>query len=241
MLRRFGVEVGKAFRETGQALDRLGARAQGDYTFLESWSRHRTLMNLFDKRPFVAVDAFVAPNASVIGDVKVMDRSSVWYGAVLRGDTNKIRVGANTNIRDNVVVQVSRESGDGFPTSTSIGSFVSVLDGAVLSSCVVEDYCIIGQRAVVLDGALIEKNSIVEAGSVVPPGRRIPAGQVWGGNPAVYIRDANDDDMARITNEYENAKNVSDIHQAEFLPYGTAYLQLVPAEGYEAPQKEAEK
>ena len=106
-------------------------------------------MPLFDLAPMVAADAFVAPSASVIGDVKVMDRSSVWYGAVLRGDTNKIRVGANTNIRDNVVVQVSKESGDGFPTSTTIGSFVSVLDGAVLSSCVVEDNCIIGQRAVV--------------------------------------------------------------------------------------------
>ena len=86
--------------------------------------------------------------------------------------------------------------------------------------------------------ALIEKNCIIEAGSVVPPGRRIPSGQVWGGNPAVHIRDANEEDIARITNEYENAKNVSDIHQAEFLPYGTAYLQLVPPEGYEPKEEQ---
>ena len=226
MFRRAATEVGKCFRETGQALDRLGARAQGDYSFLETWSRHRTVMNLFDKRPTVAVDAFIAPNASVIGDVTVMDRSSVWYGAVLRGDSNKIKVGAMTNIRDNAVVQVSKPTGDGFPTSTTIGNFVSVFDGAVLSSCVIEDKCIIGQRAVVLDGALVETNSIVEPGCVVPPGRRIPSGQVWGGNPAAYVRDVTEEDEARIQHESENAVNVSDVHATEFLPYGTAYLSL---------------
>ena len=226
MFRRLASEAGKCFRETGQALDRLGARAQGDFTFLETWSRHRTVMNLFDKRPTVAVDAFVAPSAAVIGDVTVMDRSSIMYGTVLRGDSNKIKIGAMTNIRDNCVVQVSKPSGDGFPTSTTIGNFVSVLDGAVLSSCVIEDSCLIGHRAVVLDGSLVESNSIVEAGTVVPPGRRIPSGQVWGGNPAAFIRDVTEEDTALIQKEAENYCHISDIHKTEFLPYGTAYMRL---------------
>ena len=170
ILRRLAAETGKCLRETGQALDRLGARAAGDHvSFREVWSRHRKLMNLRERRPTVAADAFVAPSASVIGDVNLGDRSSVWYGAVLRGDVNKIRVGALTNIQDRVVVHASKERADGgFPTSTTIGDFVTVGHGAVLSSCVVESNVLIGPNALVLDGALVESGSIVQPGTTVP-------------------------------------------------------------------------
>jgi serine acetyltransferase len=78
MLRKLFSETGKCLRETGQALDRLGARALGDHaSFRETWSRHRQLMNLYDKRPHVSNDTFIAPNASIIGDVRIGDRSTV--------------------------------------------------------------------------------------------------------------------------------------------------------------------
>jgi hypothetical protein len=92
--------VGRAIRETGQALDRLGMRAQGDHSFKEKCKtsnpadphlrpglvcRHRQVMHLFDKHPYLATDSWVAPNAAVIGDVQIGDKSSVWYGCVLRG------------------------------------------------------------------------------------------------------------------------------------------------------------
>ena len=174
MIRKVLSETGKCLRETGQALDRLGSRAMGDHiSFRETWSRHRKLMNLYNKRPVVAVDTFVAPNASVIGDVNIGDKSSVWYGAVIRGDVNKIQIGSLTNIQDRVVVHASKPNKDGgFPTTTTIGDYVTIGHGAVLSSCVIENNVLIGPNALILDGALVESNSIVEPGSVVPPGRR---------------------------------------------------------------------
>jgi carbonic anhydrase/acetyltransferase-like protein (isoleucine patch superfamily) len=174
MIRKVIAETGKCLRETGQALDRLGCRAMGDHvSFRETWSRHRKLMNLYNKRPVVAVDSFIAPNASVIGDVNIGDKTSVWYGAVIRGDVNKIRVGSISNIQDRVVIHASKPNKDGgFPTTTTIGDFVTVGHGAVLSSCVIENNVLIGPNALILDGALVESNSIIEPGSVVPPGRR---------------------------------------------------------------------
>lgn len=233
MIRKLFSETGKCLRETGQALDRLGARALGDHvSFRETWSRHRQFMNLYDKRPTVSNDTFVAPNASVIGDVTIGDRSTVWYGAVIRGDVNKISIGANTNIQDRVVVHASKENDEGgFPTSTTIGDFVSVGHGAVLSSCVLESHCMVGPNAIVLDGALVESNCIVEAGSVVPPGRRIPSGQVWGGNPAAYVRDIQEEESDSIQKQAYYYAEVGNKHATEFLPYGSAYLDEGTLEG----------
>ncbi|CAA0833987.1 Gamma carbonic anhydrase 1- mitochondrial [Striga hermonthica] len=98
--------VGFWIRETGQALDRLGSRLQGTYLFQEQVSRHRTLMNLCDKVPVVDKNAFVAPSASIVGDVYVGPSSSIWYGCVLRGDANSISIGTRTNIQDNSLVHV---------------------------------------------------------------------------------------------------------------------------------------
>lgn len=114
---------GTAVRETGQAMDRLGLKITGNGDILtnlsfsqnstcshpcyllsdiyqETYSRHRPVMNLFDKHPTVAVDAFVAPSASVIGKVMMLDKSSVWYGAVVRADRNKIKLGFCSNVQD---------------------------------------------------------------------------------------------------------------------------------------------
>ncbi|KAM0010542.1 putative trimeric LpxA-like superfamily protein [Helianthus debilis subsp. tardiflorus] len=85
-LGRAAYTVGFWIRETGQAMDRLGSRLQGNNFFKEQLSRHRTLMNVYDKAPAVAKDAFVAPSASIIGDVKVGAGSSIWYGCVMRGN-----------------------------------------------------------------------------------------------------------------------------------------------------------
>ena len=81
--------LGKALRETGQAVERMGMRAQDNFSFAHPFCRHRAVMNLFDQRPFLARNAFVAPTASVIGSVKIEDSSSVWSGAVLRGDQSQ--------------------------------------------------------------------------------------------------------------------------------------------------------
>ncbi|KAJ6831486.1 gamma carbonic anhydrase 1, mitochondrial-like [Iris pallida] len=131
--------VGFWIRETGQAIDRLGSRLQGNYYFHEQLSRHRTLMNIFDKVPNVDKDAFVAPSASVVGDVTVGRGSSIWYGCVLRGDVNSVSIGSGTNIQDNSLVHVAKSNISGKVFPTIIGDNVTVGHSAVLHGCTVED------------------------------------------------------------------------------------------------------
>lgn len=102
-------------------------------------ARHRPVMNLFDKRPVLAADVFVAPNASVIGDVLCYDRSSVWYGAIVRGDKNKVRIGRVTSILDRAVLSTVTKPGvdNGFPSDLNIGSYVTVGQGSILTSCTI--------------------------------------------------------------------------------------------------------
>ena len=99
-MQRISLMAGKAMRETGQALDRMGMRGQDNWVFLEKICRHRPLMNLFDQRPLIHDNVFVAPNATVIGNVNVMDSASIWYGAVVRGDQSPIQIGGFTSIGD---------------------------------------------------------------------------------------------------------------------------------------------
>ncbi len=135
-------------------------------------------MNLYDKVPAIAHDSWVAPNASVIGNVEICNDASVWYGCVLRGDLNKISIGNRTNIQDRTVIHTSSTTSPGLDAGTSIGNDVTVGHACVLYSCTIENNCLIGMGSIVLDGALVESNSILAAGTVVPPGRRIPSGQV---------------------------------------------------------------
>ena len=97
-MQRIALMAGKAMRETGQALDRMGMRGQDNWVFLEKICRHRPLMNLFDQRPLIHDNVFVAPNATVIGNVNVMDSASIWYGAVVCGDQSPIQIGGFTSI-----------------------------------------------------------------------------------------------------------------------------------------------
>uniref|UniRef100_A0A453ESM2 Uncharacterized protein n=1 Tax=Aegilops tauschii subsp. strangulata TaxID=200361 RepID=A0A453ESM2_AEGTS len=170
--------VGFWIRETGQALDRLGCRLQGNYFFHEQISRHRTLMNIFDKAPHVHKEAFVAPSASLIGDVEVGQGSSIWYGCVLRGDANNVQVGSGTNIQDNSVVHVAKSNLSGKVFPTIIGDNVTVGHSAVLQGCTVEDEAFVGMGATLLDGVVVEKHGMVAAGALVRQNTRIPCGEV---------------------------------------------------------------
>jgi len=168
-------------------------------------------MNIFEKVPFVGEGAFIAPSASVIGQVELGENSSVWYGAVLRGDVNKIKIGQQTSIGDRVVVHVSRFNKGG-PIPTLVGNRCVVGSGAVLHACTLEDDANIGMGAIVLDGAVVEKYGVLEAGSVLTPGKRVPANQVWSGNPAKYVRDVTQEDLATHSESLEKIKELSNIH-----------------------------
>lgn len=132
--------------------------------------------------PIADPSAFVAPTATLIGQVTLGPGSSVFYGAVLRGDVAAIEVGAGSNVQDGVVVHADPS----FPTA--IGAGVSIGHRAVVHGCTVEDNCLIGMGSVVLNGAVIGAGSLVAAGAVVLEGTRVPAGSLVAGVPAKVRR-----------------------------------------------------
>lgn len=131
------------------------------------------------KRPQIDESAFIADNATVIGDVVIGPRSSVWFGTVIRGDVHHIRIGAETSVQDNSVIHVTH---DRFPTL--VGDRVTIGHAVTLHGCTVRDLCIIGMGASVLDQAEIGERSIIGAGALVTPGTRIPPGHLAVGAPA---------------------------------------------------------
>ncbi|KAL6583478.1 Gamma carbonic anhydrase 1, mitochondrial [Orobanche minor] len=178
-------------------------------------SRHRTLMNLFDKVPVVDKNAFVAPSASIVGDVYVGPRSSIWYGCVLRGDANSISIGTGTNIQDNSLVHVAKSNLGGKVLPTLIGDKVTVGHSAVLHGCTVEDETFVGMGATLLDGVVVEKHAMVAAGALVRQNTRIPSGEIWGGNPAKFLRKLTDDEIAFISQSAINYSILAQAHAAE--------------------------
>src|SRR5690606_27614238 len=118
------------------------------------------------------------------GDVTVGAETGIWFGCVLRGDVDRIRIGARTNIQDGTVVHVSHRDGP-----TVIGDEVTVGHLALLHACTLEDRSFVGMKACVMDGAVVESGAMVAAGALVTPGKRVPSGQLWAGSPARPMRD----------------------------------------------------
>jgi len=140
--------------------------------------------------PRLGERVYIDPAAHVSGAVELADDVSIWPMAVLRGDVNRITVGARSNVQDNSVLHVTHESAwqpAGMPLL--IGADVTVGHAAVLHACTVGDRCLVGMGAIVLDGAVLEPDSMVAAGAVVPPGKTVRSGTLWRGNPARYARD----------------------------------------------------
>jgi carbonic anhydrase/acetyltransferase-like protein (isoleucine patch superfamily) len=133
--------------------------------------------------PRIHADAWIAPGATLIGDVEVGPETSVWFGAVVRGDFHWIRIGARTNLQDGCVVHVTR---DRFPAW--IGDEVTVGHGATVHGCRVGHGALVGIGAVVLDGAEVGEEALVAAGALVPPGGRVPARTLVAGTPARAVR-----------------------------------------------------
>ncbi|MCS7338067.1 MAG: gamma carbonic anhydrase family protein, partial [Verrucomicrobiae bacterium] len=134
------------------------------------------------KTPKLGRDVFIAPGAVVVGDVVLGDYSSVWYGAVLRGDINSIVIGHHTNIQDNAVFHVAGE------LPCNVGDYVTVGHAAVVHACSVGNEVLIGMGAVVLDGAVIGEQSLVGAKALVPQGAHIPPGSLVLGVPGKVVR-----------------------------------------------------
>ncbi|WP_309505963.1 gamma carbonic anhydrase family protein [Streptomyces pyxinicus] len=151
------------------------------------------IVGIGGKEPQVDPGAFVAPTASVIGDVTVRAGASVWYGAVLRGDVERITVGADANVQDNVTLHAD----PGFPVT--VGERVSIGHNAVVHGATVEDDCLIGMGATVLNGAVIGAGSLVAAQALVPQGMVVPAGSLVAGVPAKVKRELTEEERQGVT------------------------------------------
>jgi carbonic anhydrase/acetyltransferase-like protein (isoleucine patch superfamily) len=147
--------------------------------------------------PVVSPGTWLAPTATLVGDVRLDEGASVWFGAVIRADTAPIRIGAGTNIQDNCVLHTDA----GAPLE--LGRNISVGHSAVLHGCTVEDDVLVGMGAMILNGALIGAGSLVAAGALVTAGTQIPTGSLVVGAPAKVVRPMRDDEIG--TNK-ENAR-----------------------------------
>lgn len=154
---------------------------------------------------------WVARNATVVGDVTLGPKSSVFYGAVLRGDIARIVVGEGTNIQDNVIVHLADD------LDAVIGSWCTIGHAAIIHACTIEDECLIGMSATVLDGARIGARSIVGAGAVVTPRTVIPPGSMVLGAPAKVVRPLKEEEMKGLRYWAEKYIYVSAAHAAREL------------------------
>ncbi|MFZ9001311.1 MAG: gamma carbonic anhydrase family protein [Bacteriovoracaceae bacterium] len=159
-----------------------------------------TPLNLFShlgKTPQVGQGAYLAPNCTIIGDVKLGEDSSVWFGSVLRGDINKITIGARSNIQDLSLIHVTEKD------SVYIGEEVTVGHKVILHGCHVANNCLIGMGAILMDGVQVGANSLVAAGSLLTPGKTFPEAHLIMGNPARAVRELTEDEIKEYGQHYK--------------------------------------
>ena len=149
--------------------------------------------------PKIHDTAYIADGAIVIGDVEIGEDASVWFGSIIRGDVNFIRIGARTNIQDMTVIHVSSQT-----HSTILEEEITVGHNVTLHGCHVERGCLIGIGAILLDGVRVGRNSLVAAGSLLTPGTQIPPGSLVMGSPARVKRELTADELAYLDKSWRN-------------------------------------
>jgi len=144
--------------------------------------------------PKVAPTAFIAANATLVGDVEIAANASIWFGCILRGDGPGIRIGENSNLQDGTVVHIASRG-----LMTVVGKDVTVGHMVLLHACEVQDGAFVGMHSTVLDGAVIESRAMVAAGALIPPGKIVRTGELWAGNPGRKLRDLTEKDYETFT------------------------------------------
>lgn len=144
---------------------------------------------------------FLAPNATIVGDVEMGDECSVWFNAVVRGDVNSIRCGNKVNIQDGAVIHCTYQK-----TITTIGNNVSIGHNAIVHGCTIDDNVLVGMGAIVMDEAIVEKNVLIAAGAVVLEKAHLKSGFIYAGVPAKAIKELSPETFShyigRIANNY---------------------------------------
>ena len=151
--------------------------------------------------PQLGENCFVAPNATIVGDVVMGNDCSVWFNTVIRGDVNSIRIGNKVNIQDGAVLHCTYQK-----TKVNLGNNVSIGHNAIVHGCTVHDNVLIGMGAIVMDNCEIGSNTIIDAGAVVTEGTKVPSGCIFAGVPAKKVKDISEElihgEIDRIANNY---------------------------------------
>ena len=162
-----------------------------------------------DNSPIIPESCYISESVDIIGDVKMGEEVNVWFGTVIRGDMNFVKIGSRTNIQDNSTVHVTTDI-----APTIIGSGVTIGHNAIIHGCTIEDNCLIGMGSIIMDEAIIGEGSLIGAGAVVPPNIIVPPKSLVVGLPAKVVRQVNEYETEEIferaqhyidfANEYKN-------------------------------------
>lgn len=197
--------------------------------FIDKFYRHRSFIEFpeYGQVPRKSLDSFIAPCATIAGNVYIGNKVSIWYGCVIRGDINGIYIGSYSNIQDNTVIHESlypiSEEHNG---STKIGSFVTIGHSCLLRGCTIENECLVGMHSTLEEGSYMEEQSILGANSVLTKNSRIHHGELWLGNPAKFIRHLTDDEIEDLTRGALHYKHLAEKHKEEFFLDNDLYKQL---------------
>ncbi|APY11282.1 gamma carbonic anhydrase family protein [Seonamhaeicola sp. S2-3] len=154
-----------------------------------------------DTMPQIPEDCFIAPNATIVGNVAMGNQCSVWFSAVVRGDVNYIKMGNKVNVQDGAVIHCTYKT-----HPTTIGNNVSIGHNALVHGCTIKDNVLIGMGSIIMDGCVVESNSIIAAGAVLTQNTKVEAGSIYAGVPAKKIKDISKElisgEIDRIANNY---------------------------------------
>ena len=159
------------------------------------------LLTVNSKKPVIGNNCFIAPNATIVGDVIMGNECSIWFNAVVRGDVNNITMGNRVNVQDGAIIHCTYQK-----HSTSIGDNVSIGHNAIVHGCTLHSNVLIGMGSIVMDGCIINSNSIIAAGAVVLEGTIVETGSIYAGIPAKKVKDISPEkitgEIDRIANNY---------------------------------------
>ncbi|CAI2373490.1 unnamed protein product [Moneuplotes crassus] len=204
--------IAPTFRNLGQNLFKTGSQICGPDSHSDQLVRSMRCVPINNTvYPKLLTADWVAPNATIIGDVEVDAGSSIWHTAVLRGDTAKIRVGKNSLIQDRAILKSSNIT----DSEISIGDNVFVGPNTQLDACTLDDFSFVGMGATIGRGVVVEPYAVVAAGSVVPEGTVVPSGQVWAGHPAQYLRDLTQEEKHQIAENLIELQQLSQLYCEE--------------------------
>lgn len=161
---------------------------------MQNLSRHRRILKIQDLQPSIEA-GYVAPNATLVGEVYINQYASVWFNTTIRAEYNPVRIGAYSSIGDNCSIYTANALPTGIPASVTIGNHVIIQNNCTIFSCIIDDEVFIGAGSVIGEGCKIEKGAVVAPNSYIPPGRLITGGSLWSGNPVKLIKELNQNEL----------------------------------------------